>query len=151
MNPADLPALNATLNAAATVCLIAGFVAIKRRRFTLHGWLMSITFVLSTLFLIGYLTHKFHRGDVGIVVKTAFPNLAPWLRYLYYLILFPHLLLAMVMLPIIILTFVRAYQRNWEKHRRIAKITFPVWLYVSITGVVIYWMLYHLFPTMNAR
>ena len=144
-----LPALNAVLNSIATVLLVGGYVAIKGKRYRAHGWMMSLALVVSALFLVGYLAHKFMRGD--IITREAFPNLPGWVRGIYFAILVPHLILAMVMLPMIIIVFLRAYWRQWEKHRRLAVWTFPIWLYVSVTGVVIYWMLYHLFPTMGGR
>ncbi len=149
MNPEQLPALNATLNGAATLFLIVGYLAIRRRRYRTHGWCMSVAFAFSALFLVGYLAHKFvYHGE-----KTTkmFPGLPGALKVVYFLILVPHLILAMVMLPMIVTVFLRAYWFQWEKHRRLARWTFPIWLYVSATGVIIYWMLYHLFPTMAVR
>jgi len=142
-----LPPLNATLNSVATILLIGGYVAIKRGRYRAHGWMMSMALVVSTLFLIGYVTHKVMRGD--IITQTAFPNLPGWIRWMYRIILFPHLILAMGMVPMIIIVFLRAYRRDWPRHRRLAVWTLPIWIYVSVTGVIIYWMLYHLFPIMG--
>ena len=151
VNVEHLPAVNALLNSFATVLLICGYIAIKRRKYRPHGWLMSLAFAVSTLFLVGYIAHKYLLLKGDIVVSREFPNLPRWLRITYYWILFPHLVLAMVMLPMIVTVFLRAWWRQWEKHRRLARWTFPIWLYVSFTGVLIYWMLYHLFPAVNAR
>jgi uncharacterized membrane protein YozB (DUF420 family) len=148
VNPEHLPALNATLNAISTLLLIAGYVAIKRRNFRAHGWTMSVAFVVSTLFLVGYLTHKFTRGEQTTKLTRGMD--LGWVKQLYYAILIPHVILAAVMVPMIIMVLLRAYRRQWDRHRRLARWTFPIWLYVSVTGVIIYWMLYHLFPRMAA-
>ena len=146
VNAEHLPALNATLNGISTILLIVGYVAIKRRNYRAHGWTMSLAFAVSTLFLVGYLSHKFIRGEQTSRI-TAGMDLG-WVKQVYYVILVPHVILAAVMVPMIVTVLLRAYWRQWEKHRRLARWTFPIWLYVSITGVVIYWMLYHLFPRM---
>jgi uncharacterized membrane protein YozB (DUF420 family) len=148
VNPEHLPALNATLNGISTILLIVGYAAIKRRGYRLHGWTMSLAFTVSTLFLIGYLAHKFTRGEQTTKL-TAGMELG-WVKQLYYVILIPHVILAAVMVPMILTVLLRAYRRQWDKHRRLARWTFPIWLYVSVTGVIIYWMLYHLFPRMAA-
>ena len=148
MDPEHLPALNATLNGISTILLIVGYAAIKRRGYRLHGWTMSLAFTVSTLFLIGYLAHKFTRGEQTTKL-TAGMELG-WVKQLYYVILIPHVILAAVMVPMILTVLLRAYRRQWDKHRRLARWTFPIWLYVSVTGVIIYWMLYHLFPRMAA-
>jgi uncharacterized membrane protein YozB (DUF420 family) len=140
-----LPPLNATLNGIATVLLVVGYLTIKRKNYRVHGWIMASAFAVSTLFLVGYLAHKFIKGG-DTRIATAFPRSPMGLRYAYYVILFPHVLLAMVMVPMIFTVLLRAYWRQWEKHRRLARITFPIWLYVSVTGVVIYVLLYHVFP-----
>lgn len=146
MNSEDLPALNATLNGISTILLIVGYIAIKRRGYRFHAWTMSLAFAVSTLFLIGYLAHKFARGEQTTRL-TAGMDLG-WVKQVYYVILVPHVILAAVMVPMIIIVLLRAYRQQWEKHRRLARWTFPIWLYVSVTGVIIYWMLYHLFPKM---
>jgi uncharacterized membrane protein YozB (DUF420 family) len=139
----SLPALNAALNATSTLLLITGYIAVKRRHYRFHGWTMALAFAVSTLFLIGYLAHKAISGDRS-------SGLAPGpLRTFYFAILIPHVILAIVMVPMIVTVLLRAYWLQWEKHRRLARLTFPIWLYVSVTGVVIYWMLYHLFPTIR--
>lgn len=142
----DFPHLNATLNATSTALLLAGFVCIKSARIRAHAVLMISAAVTSAAFLVFYLIYHF---STEMQSTKDMPWLPHWLRALYLIILFPHLLLAIGMLPMIALTFWRAYQRDWPRHRRIAPPTFFIWLYVSATGVLIYWMLYHLFPKMK--
>lgn len=142
----NLPHLNATLNATSTALLLAGFVCIKTARIRAHATLMISAAVTSAAFLVCYLIYHHYAGEVSTTLMTWLPR---WLRYLYLVILIPHLLLAIGMLPMIALTFWRAYHRDWPRHRRIAPPTFFIWLYVSATGVLIYWMLYHLFPKMK--
>ncbi len=143
----DLPVVNASLNGLATLLLLAGYVLIRRRAVSAsavryHAAFMIATVAVSAAFLASYLTYHYHVGH-----KSS--GLAPGpLKTVYLAILFPHILLAAVMVPMILLTLWRAYRRQWDKHRRIARPTFWIWLYVSVSGVVIYWMLYHLFPTM---
>jgi uncharacterized membrane protein YozB (DUF420 family) len=103
---------------------------------------MIATVAVSAAFLTSYLTYHYKVGH-----KSSGLEPGP-LRTVYFAILIPHIILAGVMVPMILLTLWRAYRRQWERHRRIARPTFWIWLYVSVTGVVIYWMLYHLFPTM---
>ena len=143
----ELPAVNASLNGLATVLLVAGYVLIKRRRVSVsavryHAAFMIATVAVSAAFLTSYLTYHYKVGH-----KSSGLEPGP-LRTIYFAILVPHIILAGVMVPMILLTLWRAYRRQWDKHRRIARPTFWIWLYVSVTGVVIYWMLYHLFPTM---
>jgi len=92
----------------------------------------------STIFLTGYLIYHYHHGS------TVFPELG-WIKTLYLLILFPHIILAVIMVPMIIMTFYHAFGNNFEKHKRLAKITFPIWMYVSVTGVLIYLMVHQWF------
>jgi uncharacterized membrane protein YozB (DUF420 family) len=133
------PAVNATLNATSCVLLCLGFAFIRTGRWRAHAYTMVTATVVSTAFLICYLTYHYNYGE-----RTTRHSHAPhWLRYTYLVILFPHLLLAIGMLPMIYMTLLRAYYRNWPAHRAIALPTFWIWLYVSITGVVIYFMLYH--------
>ena len=146
MNVSALPFINATCNGISTVLLISAFVAIKRRRVRTHMYLMLSALVTSAVFLTGYLYYHYHAGEKSTASMTWLP---PWLRGLYLLILFPHILLAAVMVPMIFTALWRAYQRQWQRHHRIASPTYWIWLYVSVTGVVIYWMLYHLFPSLK--
>jgi len=145
----DLPVVNASLNGLATVLLVAGFAFIKRRRVSasavrFHAVTMIATVVVSAAFLTCYLVYH-----AKVPPKTPGVQAGP-LRTVYYVILIPHVILAAVMVPMIVATLGLAYRRQWDKHRRLARPTFWIWLYVSVTGVVIYWMLYHLFPRMHA-
>ncbi len=142
----DFPHLNAALNASSALLLIVGILLIKRGRYRSHAITMIMAALVSAAFLACYLIYHYKTGEQSTKQMSWIP---PWLRIVYLMILFPHLLLAVAMLPMIYVTFHRAYRRQWEKHRRIAKPTFYIWLYVSVTGVVIYWMLYHLFPSMK--
>ena len=145
---ADFPHLNAGLNATSTVLLVIGYGLIRSGRYRAHAMLMILASLVSAAFLACYLIYHYHFGEKSTASMTWLPK---WLRTVYLLILFPHLLLAMFTLPMIGVTLYRAYRRQWEKHRKIARPTFFVWLYVSITGVIIYWMLYHLFPSMKGQ
>lgn len=149
MNAQTLPAINATLNGLTTLLLIVGYVLIRRRQMRAHGVVMIAAVVSSALFLAGYLTHKVFYPDIRITSR--FPNLSDAWRYTYWFaILIPHLILAVVMLPFIGAGLWFAYTKQFVKHRRIQRFTLPIWLYVSVTGVLIYWLLYHHFPALNA-
>ncbi len=138
MTITDLPTLNASLNALATVLLASGYIAIRRQQKVLHQRLMTAALVVSALFLASYLVYHYHAGS------KAFPDLG-WIKTVYLLILFPHIVLAAVMVPMILKTFWHAYRQEWERHKKIARPTFFIWMYVSITGVIIYLMLYRWF------
>lgn len=139
---ARLPLTNAILNGAATILLVAGYIAIKSKHAHTHRNLMISAFVMSVLFLGFYLTYHFgmqyYLGDAS----KKFTGTG-WIRPVYYTILLTHVLLAMAVPVLALMTFYRAFKSQWDKHKAIAKITFPIWLYVSVTGVVIYGMLYH--------
>lgn len=140
----DLPLINATLNGISTVLLVSAYVLVRRRRYRLHASLMIAAVVTSTLFLVGYVAHKALAGERSSGLEAGF------LKFFYlFVILAPHVILAIVMVPMIAWTLVLVAKRRWDQHRRIARPTFWIWLYVSITGVIIYWMLYHLFPRMG--
>ncbi len=145
MNQAQFALLNASLNGLSGILLVVAYIAVKRQKYTLHGWLMSTALVSSAVFLACYLTSKYLFGEQSTRELGAHP-----LRIVYLIILVPHVLLAVGMLPLIFITVWRAVRRDWLGHRKIARPTFWIWLYVSVTGVIIYWMLYHLFPTMKA-
>jgi len=130
-----LPTLNAILNAASAVLLVAGYVAIRRRNWRLHMRLMIAALVASALFLTSYLIHHALHGSTPYARRD-------WTRPLYLGILLTHTMLAAVNVPLVIVTVVRAAKGRFEAHRRIARWTLPNWLYVSVTGVVIYLMLY---------
>ena len=133
----DLPALNAGLNAASAFLIILGFILIKQRAWTGHALCMISAMVTSTLFLAFYLLYHFHHGS------TPFPGKG-WIRSLYFTILISHTILAVVIVPLVLITFYYALKGRFEKHVPLARWTFPIWLYVSVTGVVIYGMLYQM-------
>ncbi|CAN5198260.1 DUF420 domain-containing protein [soil metagenome] len=141
MTLSDLPALNASLNATATVLLVTGYVFIRRRMIRAHATTMVLALATSAVFLTGYLIYHF---NVEAVKK--FPDGYGAVRYAYYAMLLTHVVLAIVNLPMIILTVIPAARRRFDQHRRIARWTFPIWLYVSVTGVLVYFSLYHWFP-----
>jgi uncharacterized membrane protein YozB (DUF420 family) len=139
MNLTDLPTLNATLNSISGIFLLSGYIAIKKNKKELHRNLMISALVVSAAFLTSYLIYHFN------VPSKKFPDLG-WIKTLYFLILFPHIILAVIMVPMILKTFWHAYKQEWESHKKIARITFPIWMYVSVTGVLVYFMLYQWFP-----
>jgi putative membrane protein len=131
----SLPALNATLNATAAVLLVTGYVLIRNRRFIAHRNVMTAALVCSVLFLTSYLIYHAQVGSV------RFPGHgAP--RTVYLTILVTHTLLAATVPFLAGVTVVRAWRRRFPQHKRLARWTLPIWLYVSVTGVVVYWMLY---------
>ena len=134
----NLPALNATLNATSAVLLALGYIFIRQQRQSAHRACMLGAFVVSTLFLISYVTYHVLRH--GAVTRFAGPEPA---RTIYLAILLTHTVLAIVVVPLVLVTLYRALRGQFEKHRRVARWTLPVWFYVSVTGVVIYFMLYH--------
>lgn len=136
----DLPACNATFNGLAGVFLAIGFYFVKRGKVIAHRNCMIAAVCSSALFLTGYLIY--HVTVKGV---THFRDPA-WFRPIYLLILFTHLTLAIVILPMIIITLSRALRQRFDKHKRIARWTWPLWMYVSVTGVVIYLLLYQIFP-----
>jgi len=131
-----LPTLNAALNALAALLLLAGFVAIRRRRKELHRRCMLAALTTSALFLVSYVTHK-----AIVAIHTPFPGLGV-ARTVYFMILITHTVLAAAVVPLALRVVVHARRERWVQHRRLARITFPIWVYVSVTGVVIWWMLY---------
>jgi uncharacterized membrane protein YozB (DUF420 family) len=132
------PEVNATLNAASALLLATGFCFIIAGKWRAHATCMISAAVVSAVFLGCYLTYHYLHGE-----KTTRLHAHDWLRDVYLAILLPHLLLAVVMLPMIFMTLTRAARRQWPLHRRIALPTFWIWIYVSVTGVIVYWMLYH--------
>jgi len=141
MTVSDLPALNAGLNATATLLLLAGFIAIKSERKLIHRNCMASAFLVSCVFLVTYVLHKvLVRG-----VHTPFGG-EGLVSLFYYGMLISHIILAIVIVPLILLTLRHALAARWEKHRAWARITFPLWMYVSVTGVLVYFMLYQWFP-----
>jgi putative membrane protein len=141
MTVSDLPALNATLNGIATVLLVLGFVFIKQGRREAHRNCMVSAFVVSAIFLVTYVTHKILVQ--GVHTKFGGEGI---IRTVYYGMLFSHILLAMVIVPLVLMTMNRAFRERFDAHKRIARWTLPLWLYVSVTGVLIYFMLYRMYP-----
>ncbi|HEX8914435.1 MAG TPA: DUF420 domain-containing protein, partial [Humisphaera sp.] len=137
-------ALNASLNGTSTVLLVAAFLFIKRRMVRAHAWAMIAALCSSAVFLVFYLYSYYAFGERSSGISPG-----P-LRTAYLVLLASHVLLAVVMLPMIVMALLRAYKREWARHHKIASPAFFIWFYVSVTGVVVYWMLYHLFPSMKA-
>jgi len=136
----ELPAVNATLNSFSTLLILTGWFMIRTERKVLHATCMIGAIVTSAAFLGCYLYYHFHVGHV-VFTHTGWP------RTLYYLILFTHLPLALAVVPLIALTVTPALQQSFDSHKRMARWTLPVWLYVSVTGVLVYLMLYIWFPS----
>ena len=132
-----LPTLNALLNATSAVLLILGYRFIRRQHIRAHRTCMITAFSVSVLFLVSYLTYHYHVGT------TRFPGQG-WVRPVYFTILVTHTILAALVPFLALVTLSRAVKGQFPKHRRIARWTLPVWLYVSVTGVIVYLMLYHL-------
>ena len=145
MTLSDLPAVNASLNGLSTVLLVLGWRHIKAGRRIAHRNCMVGAFVTSSLFLACYLTYHFQMQKLHGRAHTSFTDPA-WFRPIYLAILVTHLVGAFAILPLVTLTFQRAIKERFELHKRIARWTLPVWLYVSVTGVVIYLLLYQVFP-----
>jgi len=133
-----LATVNAFLNAVSFVFLVTGYRAIKRGDENLHERMMKAAGIATLLFLTSYLTYHYKVGHVHF-------NGTGIARTIYFLVLFTHLPLAALNAVLASITFWHAHKENWEKHKRIAKITFPIWIYVSVTGVIIYVMVYHLY------
>jgi len=131
-----LPAINAALNATATVLLSTGYVLIRRRRIAAHRACMVAAFAASSLFLITYLIHHARVGSVPF-------HGAGWLRPVYFGLLVPHIVLAALVVPLALTTIHRAWRGRFDRHRRLARVTLPIWLYVSVSGVLVYVLLYH--------
>ncbi len=132
-----LPAVNAALNATSAVLLTIGYWFIRRRQITAHKVCMLSAFGTSTIFLTCYLIYHYHVGHVAFQGTGA-------IRGVYLAILASHVVLAFLVLPLSLTTLYHAFRNNFDRHRRIARWTLPIWLYVSVTGVLVYWMLYGL-------
>jgi len=133
----DLPAVNASLNAISTVLLLTGYVFIRRGERQKHKACMIAALVTSTLFLTSYVIYHAQVGSVPF-------KGTGWIRTVYFAVLIPHVILAAAIVPPILITASRGLSAKYDKHRRIARWTLPLWLYVSITGVIVYLMLYQL-------
>ena len=132
----DLPAVNAALNATSAILVGAGFYFIKRKNIAAHKACMVAALAVSSLFLTSYLTYHYHAGSVRFGKQG-------WIRDVYFPLLISHTILAAVVLPMVLRTAFLAFKGKFPNHIRIAKWTFPTWMYVSVTGVVVYLMLYH--------
>ena len=135
---ADLPALNATLNGIATLFLVAGYIFIRRGSWRAHKACMLGALATSAVFLVSYVTYHYNAGS------RPFPGEGV-IRIVYFAILIPHVILAATILPLALVTAARGLAGRYDRHVRIARWTLPLWLYVSVTGVVIYLMLYQMY------
>ena len=141
----DLPLINAILNSCSALLLLAGYVAIKRDQKERHKRCMVSALITSTLFLTCYVIYHVGMQRVYGSAHTRFVDPA-WFRPWYLALLASHLLLAIAIVPMVLMTVYHAIRGNFEKHRKIARWTWPCWMYVSVTGVVIYLLLYRIFP-----
>jgi putative membrane protein len=146
MNVFDLPPVNATLNALSTCFIAVGWIAIRRDQKRTHITCMITALICSTVFLACYLTYHFGLlsavGEGSVRFTTE-----GWVRPLYYVILITHLILAFTILPLVTITVIPALRARFDRHRRMGRFTMPIWLYVSVTGVIVYFMLYQWYPS----
>ena len=133
----QLPSLNAALNSLSAILLIAGYLFIRSRNIKAHKTCMLAAFASSILFLSSYLVYHYQVGSVPFQGQGG-------IRLVYFTILLTHTILAITVVPLALVTLYRAFKERFDRHRRIARWTFPIWLYVSVTGVVVYWMLYQI-------
>jgi uncharacterized membrane protein YozB (DUF420 family) len=135
------PSINATLNATSACLLTLGYAAVRRRWLRFHAACMLTALAVSTLFLASYIYYHFaiRHGKA-----TPFSG-AGWVRMVYFTVLWSHIVLAVVMVPLALATAYQALRKQFARHVRLARWTLPIWLYTSVTGVLVYWMLYHLF------
>lgn len=131
----DLPTINALLNTLSGILLTIGYLLIRRQKIEAHKKCMLAAFAVSALFLVCYLFYHYHAGSKAFLGQG-------WIRPVYYTVLISHIILAFFIVPLALRTLYLAWKKRFSAHRRIAKITFPVWMYVSVTGVIIYLMLY---------
>jgi uncharacterized membrane protein YozB (DUF420 family) len=134
-----LPTLNALLNGTSALLLVTGYLLIRRRRVSAHRACMLAAFVASAVFLASYLTLRYYAG------MTRFTGQG-WIRPVYFSILVSHTILAAAIVPLVLMTLTRALRARFDRHARIARWTLPLWLYVSVTGVLVYVILYRLYP-----
>ena len=132
----ELPLVNALLNGTSATFLSAGYYFVRRKNISAHRRCMILALCSSLLFLISYLTYHYQVGSVRY-------QRGGWIRLVYFSILLTHTVLAAAIVPLVLVTVTRALKGRYESHRRIARWTLPLWVYVSVTGVIIYWMLYH--------
>jgi putative membrane protein len=145
----DIPALNAALNALATALMTAGFIFIKSGNKTAHRASMLSAGIVSAVFLVGYIGHKVLKGmatGAGEAVHTQFGGEGA-IRTVYYVMLISHILLAISIAYLVPRTFALAFKGDFERHKRWARVVFPIWYYVSITGVLVYFFLYQWWPS----
>jgi uncharacterized membrane protein YozB (DUF420 family) len=135
----QFPALNASLNGLSAIFLALGFACIKLGRKEAHRRCMMAAVITSCLFLVCYLIYHFQAGH------TSFQNPA-WFRKYYLALLASHVLLAVLIVPLVLATLTRAFRQNFPGHKKIARWTWPIWMYVSVTGVIVYFLLYHIYP-----
>jgi len=133
----DLPALNAALNLLSAILLGTGYAYIRRKNIRAHKACMIAALATSTLFLTSYLIYHYNVGSVRFTKEG-------WIRPVYFFILVTHIVLAAAIVPLALTTIYRAWRGELWRHKRIARVTLPIWLYVSVTGVLVYWMLYRL-------
>lgn len=138
-----LPSFNAILNGSSAACLALGYAAVRAGRIRVHRACMLAALACSTVFLLGYLTRMWLTGT------HRFPE-AGAIKTFYLALLFSHMVLAVVLLPLVLRTLQLALTGRFAQHRRMARVAWPIWMYVSVTGVVVYWMLYHLAPRLVA-
>lgn len=143
MHLSFIPPLNAFLNAASAIFLLCGLTFILSGKIRAHRFCMLSAFVCSTVFLAFYLYFHFHAGLIRFSGQG-------WIRPVYFSILISHTILAVASLPLILVTLTLALRSNFLRHRSIAKWTYPIWLYVSVTGVIIYWLLYIAYTPIGA-
>ncbi|PAW73424.1 MAG: hypothetical protein B9S26_10195 [Opitutia bacterium Tous-C4FEB] len=145
----DIPAINASLNALATLLISVGFILIKTGRKTAHRFAMISAGVVSAVFLVGYVGHKILKGmaaGAGEAVHTQFGGEGA-IRTVYYVMLITHVILAIAIAYLVPRTFALAFKGEFERHKKWARIVFPIWLYVSVTGVLVYFFLYQWWPS----
>jgi uncharacterized membrane protein YozB (DUF420 family) len=133
----SLPGINAALNSASAILLLAGYLFIRNKQVLAHKACMLAAFTTSTVFLFSYLIYHYHVGSVPFRGQG-------WIRAVYFSILISHTVLAALIVPLVLITLTRALKGRFDRHKRIARWTLPLWLYVSVTGVIVYWMLYGL-------
>ena len=133
----QLPAVNAALNSLSAILLVGGYLFIKSRNIKAHKACMLSAFASSMLFLVSYLVYHYQVGSVPFKGQGG-------IRLVYFTILLTHTILATTVVPLALVTLFRAFKERFDAHRRIARWTFPIWLYVSVTGVIVYWMLYRM-------
>ena len=137
MMPFSHPAINALLNGTSALFLTCGYIFIKKKKITLHKVCMGLAFVCSGLFLVSYLYYHYSVGSVSFQGEG-------WIRPVYFFILISHTILATAIVPLVLITLYAALKGQFNKHKRVARWTWPIWMYVSLTGVLVYWMLYQL-------